>query len=112
MSFEQQPSGAHERKKGVEVCLILKEKESDPLHWGGIDCFELTPDEELLIEKFDELKRNPSEEALFALNKEARELLEATGGRGDKMSVAEALINELVAFRYELKHKHHNGTVH
>lgn len=116
MSFEQQLAGSSdgEIEKGIAACLYLKGKEPDPLHWGNIDCLHLTPDEAFLIEKFDELKRNPSEEALFALNNEARELLEATGGKGDKMCVAEALINELVAFRYELKHnfKKYNGNGH
>ena len=101
MSFEQQQMNSNERKNGVDVCRILKEKEPDQLHWGNIDCSALTKNEELLIEKFDALKRDPSEEALFALDAETREVLEATGS-----NVAEVLINELVAFRYELKHKH------
>lgn len=110
-SLEQQPisSGEGEIEKGIAACLYLKKKEPDPLHWGGIDCSKLSKDEELLIEKFDELKQNPSEEVLFALDKDAQKLLEATGSH-----VVEVLINDLVAFRYELKHNSgkHNGNVH
>lgn len=110
MSFEQQPtgqSGSEEIEKGIAACLYLKEKEPDPLHWGQINCSEITPHEASLIAKFDTLKHNPSEEDLFLLNTEARDLLDETGS-----PVAEALINELVVLRYELKHKQHNGNVH
>ena len=110
-SLEQPPTSSSEGEieKGIAACLYLKEKEPDPLHWGGIDCLHLTPNESLLIEKFDALKQNPSEQELLKLDKEARKLLETTGGKVDKICVAEALINELVAFRYELRHKPNNG---
>src|SRR3989338_7741102 len=115
MQFERQsidPGNSGEIEKGIAACLYLKEKEPDTLHWGGIDCLNITTKEALLIERFDGLKQNNSEkneaklERLLSLNAEARELLDTTGS-----SIAEVLINELVALRYELKHKH-NGQNH
>ena len=112
MQFERQPidqGDSGEIEKGIAACLYLKEKEPDPLHWGQIDCFRITPQEASVIAKFDVLKKNPSEEKLFALDTETRGLLEATSSL-----VAEALINELVVLRYEIKHRHknHSGNIH
>ena len=101
MSYEQQTAGlkeTEEHEKGVEICICFKKDKPDPFHWGSIDCQKITRDEIKLIEKLDELKRDRILKKLFSLDLEARKLLD------EGSQVAEVVINELVALRYEMKH--------
>ena len=102
MSLERFKTNSAELERGVTACQTLKEEKPDPLHWGHVDCYKITPEEATVVKEFLELRQNylGKEKLLFSLNDKVHDLIVTTGS-----PVAEALMNEIVSLRLKQKHK-------